>query len=393
MNIMVNKLMLILSLIFMSLSIKAQFTEELYFTIDSEHLEEPRNIWVSLPKFYNENKYNCHTLYVFDGDLKRSGETLRSIRNELFESGGYIEPLIIVGIEQNRRSYELNPYGKTGKKFSSFVNQEVIPLIDSRFRTNSNRIIAGHSMGGYCALYMWMEHDSFNSCMAFSPAVFNNNGQIIEDLNELLASQEAKGTIYINNGTVGDVENKIKNYIPELLEVLESKLVHPNNLLYNEYEGFGHNFTPIVGFADGLLHHFSFYGFEDELITKLWEKELEPISTFEARYAEIDEWAGRPVRRDNDLFNNLAAHYYRTQDTLKALELIDYAIALDSTDAFSYMTKGEILIDIDKEKAKESLVKSLILLKPEDLFENSKNFREYEFWKGNIEELLLRTEN
>ena len=54
------------------------------------------------------------------------------------------------------------------------------------------------------------------------------------------------------------------------------------------------------------------------------------------------------------------------------------------------MTKGEILMDLDKKQARESLIRSLILLKPENVFESTKNFREYEFWKGNIEELLRK---
>ena len=385
-----REILLTILIAFITLNINAQYTEEFYFTIDSEHMEEERNIWVSLPKYYNQNKYDCHTLYVLDGDSYRSGETFRAIRNELFESGGYIEPLIIVGIEQKRRSYELSPYGKTGAKFSAFLSNEVIPLIDSKFQTNGNRIIAGHSLGGYYALHIWMTNKDINSCLAFSPAIFNKEGKIIDDINEYLTTNQPSGTIYINNGTDSHVEKRIKKYIPELLKVFETKLDNSEMLQYKEYLGHGHNFTPIVGLTDGLLHHFSFYQFDDETITKLWAKELDPIPTYQKRYGEIDKWAGRTVERDNDLFNNLASHYLNTQDTLKALKLIDYAIELDSTDAFSYMTKGEILMDLDKKQARESLIRSLILLKPENVFESTKNFREYEFWKGNIEELLRK---
>ena len=242
---------------FLFLSINAQHTEEYYFTIYSEHLEEQRNVWVSLPKYYHQNNYECHTLYVLDGDSQRAGETFRAIRNELFESGGYIEPLIIVGIEQKRRSYELSPNGKTGKKFYSFIDNELIPQIDSTFNTNTNRIIAGHSLGGYYALYVWMQNEKVSSCMAFSPAIFNKEGKIIEDLEEYLKKSQPKGTIYINNGTDSHVEQKIKKYIPKFLEVLDTKLVNSELLQYKEYEGHGHNFTPIVGLTDGLLHHLS----------------------------------------------------------------------------------------------------------------------------------------
>ena len=126
------------------------------FRIKSEHLDQERSIWISLPKYYAENKYQCHTLYLLDADQIQSSQTIKSIRNQLFENGGYIQPLIIVGITQINRSRELSPYGKTGAKFLRYINEEVIPLIDSTFNTIPDRIIAGHSLGGYFALHTWM---------------------------------------------------------------------------------------------------------------------------------------------------------------------------------------------------------------------------------------------
>lgn len=366
----------------------AQYIEEFHFKVESAILGETREVWVSLPKYYHENSYRCHTLYLLDGDSHQSSQTIRAIRNELFERGGYIRPLIIVGIEQKRRSHELSPYGETGKKFLDFIELELVPSIDSSFNTNEDRIIAGHSMGGYFSLNVWMNSEQFNSCFAFSPAIYNQENKITKDLEAYLRLQKPKGVVYVNNGTEGTTENLIQEYIDELKDAFAQYGTAHLFFQYKEYEGYGHNFTPIVGMTDALLFHFSKWSFGEELIAKLWDKKVEPITTYENWYSTLDDWAGFEVKRENDLLNNLAYHYYNSGDTLKALELINYALAIDSTDGFSYLGKGEILMGKDKEASKEAFIKALIYLKPEDVFENTKNFRELEFWKSVVEENL-----
>ena len=245
------------------------------FRIKSEHLDQERSIWISLPKYYAENKYQCHTLYLLDADQIQSSQTIKSIRNQLFENGGYIQPLIIVGITQINRSRELSPYGKTGAKFLRYINEEVIPLIDSTFNTIPDRIIAGHSLGGYFALHTWMASIKFNSCFAFSPAIYYKENRITADLGDYLNREHPKGILYINNGTESITELRIKKYISDLTKTFHSNASDSLFFKYKEYEGYGHNFTPIVGTTDGLLFHFSKWNFDENTISKLRSKELE----------------------------------------------------------------------------------------------------------------------
>jgi len=371
----------------------SQYQTEHRFTINSNHLDDTREVWVSLPKYYHQNKYKCHTLYLFDGDNIQSNETIKAIRNELFECGGYIEPLIIVGVEQKVRNRELSPYGSRGKVFQEFIESELIPCIESSYSTNGDRIIAGHSLGGYYALHLWMKSNLFSSCFAFSPAIYNNENRITKDIVEYLEANQPKGHVYVNNGTQGNTERRIKEYIEELKSAFTT---HGNQDLYfkyDEHEGQGHNFTPMLGLADALLFHFSRWQFDDKLIDKLWSKEIDPIIAYESVYEGVDDWAGYKVKRENDLLNNISSHYLRTGDTIKAVEIINYAILNDSLDGFTHLKKGEILMSTDKKEAKHSFANALIHLKPEDVFENTKNFREFDFWKDIIAEHLKTIEN
>ncbi len=340
-----NRIIVFVIMLSVSSSLTGQSeTDTFHMTIQSEHLDQDQTIRVSLPKNYQSKRLKCHTLCLLDGDVLGMATTIRAIRDELFESGGYIQPLIIVGIEQIHRSRELNPYGKTGQKFFSFIDHELIPRVDSMYHTLPDRIISGHSLGGYFALHTSLKSSKINSCFAFGQSIFNRENQITSNLREHLDSTQVKGTVYVNNGTEGSTEKKIKGYISELINVFHQNSSSALDFQYKEYEGYGHNFTPVVGMTDVLLLHFSKWSPDDDVIQKLWKKELDPLQTFDSFCKESNQKLVFLVEYNNDLLNDLAAHYNRTDEVEVALNLIDRAVVIDSSDLHSHLVKGEILM-------------------------------------------------
>jgi predicted alpha/beta superfamily hydrolase len=67
-------------------------------------------------------------------------------------------------------------------KFLGFIKKELIPFIDSRFRTKKNdRVLAGSSLGGLFTLYaLFTEPSLFNRYFLTSPALQWGNGIILE---------------------------------------------------------------------------------------------------------------------------------------------------------------------------------------------------------------------
>lgn len=366
--------------------------QEQSFTIYSKYLQEERSFWVSLPKHYDVQQYACHALYVFDADEQQSSQTYKAIRNQLFEVGQYIRPLIIIGIEQKNRSRELQPHQKKGKQFSNFVEKEVVPFIDSVYNTIPDRIIAGHSLGGYFALNTWMQSELFRACFAFSPAIYCDDNRIRSDLDNYFKNKRPKGLLYVNHGTEGRTESEIQKYIPAFNKVLNQNKNDSLLYQYKVYQNYGHNYTPIVGLTDALLFHFSQWQLDNTTLEKLWDKTLPPIPTFHQLYEQLDHYAGFKVEREADLLYNLALHYHETGDSSKAIELVNYAIELNPKDGFAYLNKAEILLKSNPEEAKENLIQALLYLKPEDVFEGTKNFKEYDFWRSVIQEYLLEIE-
>jgi predicted alpha/beta superfamily hydrolase len=163
---------------------------------------------VLLPKNYKAlDTVHYPVLYVLDG--KYSFTSFYSIRAVL-DLGKEISNVIIVAIDGNNLSetdwmgnrfndftpsnipqadsvwskmFNL-PYGtlKSGgaSSFLSTIQKDIIPFIDKRYKTNSNRGLFGHSLGGlfvgYCLL---SKPDLFQKYSMNSPSFWWNNGEML----------------------------------------------------------------------------------------------------------------------------------------------------------------------------------------------------------------------
>ena len=124
--------------------------------IQSKILDEKRDIYVSLPPNYNQNIHDYPIILVLDGefmfDITRSMTTLWASRNYMPES-------IIIGlpnpINDKRFDMALEKKGPNGKIYYQgggdpkiylqFFEEELLPLIQKKYRVNSNRTIIGLS--------------------------------------------------------------------------------------------------------------------------------------------------------------------------------------------------------------------------------------------------------
>jgi predicted alpha/beta superfamily hydrolase len=99
---------------------------------------------------------------------------------------------------------EKSPYG-AGDKFLSFIEKELIPFIDSNYRTSGYKTLCGNSRGGLFVLYSLMEKPTlFQAWFCYSTPVWRFDNLMVNRVSEfLLASSGLKGFLYIS---VGDKE-------------------------------------------------------------------------------------------------------------------------------------------------------------------------------------------
>ncbi len=183
--------------------------------LKSETLGEERVILVRTPPGYERNQQRYPVLYLTDGDghIAHTAATLAFLARN-----ARIPEMIIVGITNTDRTRDLTPTNGSlqlpngtaqqfptsggGDKFLKFIETELIPQIESKYRVQPYRILAGHSFGGLFAIHaMIARPDVFNAYIAVSPSLQWDNQSTLKRAEEFFkARREFKKTLFITLG-------------------------------------------------------------------------------------------------------------------------------------------------------------------------------------------------
>ena len=166
------------------------------------------------PAGYETNKVGYPVLYMTDGDahIGHTGSTI-----EFLARNGRMSELIVVGITNTDRTRDLtpthvkttNPNGELqfptsggGDKFLKFIETELIPEIEKRYRVSPYRVLAGHSLGGLFAIHAMVSRpELFNSYIAVSPSLQWDNQATVKRAEDFFkARKEMNGTLYFSLG-------------------------------------------------------------------------------------------------------------------------------------------------------------------------------------------------
>lgn len=205
------------------------------FTLFSVNSQQAYKIYVHLPTSYSANDTTYPVMYELDADIGFGSvaelSTMLPRRNEMPE-------IIVVGIaygaypgqEGNNRMRDYTfttvlpdfPSSGGAEKFFHFIHDELIPVIDGKYRTNPNdRTLSGASLGGLFSLYVLFEHPGiFNRYKISSPSIWWDEGKTFE-LEKKYAETHTDllASVFLS---VGDVEG-IADSWKKLVQVLEDR--------------------------------------------------------------------------------------------------------------------------------------------------------------------------
>jgi predicted alpha/beta superfamily hydrolase len=189
---------------------------------ESKILGNKRDIWVYLPPQYKtEPKRRFPVLYMHDGQNVFSGKTSYLPNKEwradeaaeALIKANAIHPVIIVAISNagmNRANEFLpskirmgnNEGGGNAKNYGRFVTEEVMPWVNTSYRTLTgpkNTGLAGSSFGGVITLFMGATYPKvFGQLGIFSPSVWVNGREPLKIV-EAMPSKSAQ-RIWVDMG-------------------------------------------------------------------------------------------------------------------------------------------------------------------------------------------------
>ena len=153
-------------------------------------------IYVSLPADYASSTQRYPVVYVTDAPY--AFPLIRAIAGRVDRHGVGLEPFILVGlsyaigesavVSRNRdytrtaragdRSASETAYGQSAE-YLSFIQDDVLPLVDRRYRTDTQRrVFVGHSYGSLLGLLALLnERKVFSHYILGSPSLWFDNGQ------------------------------------------------------------------------------------------------------------------------------------------------------------------------------------------------------------------------
>ncbi|NUM31453.1 MAG: alpha/beta hydrolase [Bacteroidetes bacterium] len=191
-------------------------------TIDeiySKELSEKRVLNIYLPPDYNESDTTRYSIiYVLDGSIDEDFFHIAGIvQFNNFPWISRIPKSIVVGIVNvdRKRDFTGNTsidsdkkliptYGGSAK-FISFIENELQPYINSKYKTNSSNTIVGQSLAGLLATeILFTKPKLFDKYIIVSPSLWWNDGKLLKMQAEILKDNFANNIqIYIGVGKEG----------------------------------------------------------------------------------------------------------------------------------------------------------------------------------------------
>ena len=343
--------------------------------IDSKILGEKRKIRIQLPS--GMNQYDAYpVLYLLDGEVFST--MVGGQVQYLSEAYKIIPNMIIVGIENRDRMKDLTPThtdkgpdGNTdtsarspfhnsggGEKFLQFIQTEVMPLVETRYKTAPFRMLAGHSLGGLMAIYCLLQHpEMFNAYIAISPSLQWDDQSLLKSVGARLTNKklENKFLFYSDaNEDAGFHQNQVT------LDSIFQKAKAPFTYKRSFYPEETHISEPVKAFYDGIRFiypswhmPFNSSAFRKTLNNKIIREHYAQLTR--AYHYDVFPLHDEVVAIARFLRNDTA----RTRDAIELLQsnLVHYPTSpvLLETLGDTYLKAG------DKKAAKENFSKALLI--------------------------------
>ncbi|MFP2996031.1 alpha/beta hydrolase-fold protein [Spongiivirga sp. MCCC 1A20706] len=220
------------------------------YTIKSTILSEEKTLQVYTPDDYLKSNKKYPVLYILDGQRYfLSGVGIQKALQRPLA----IPEMIVVGVSSNDAS-RWTWFGEEKEQYSNFLIDEVIPFLNTNYRTNGEQIIFGWEAAAYYVSELILKHPK-----VFNGAILTNGGyaskEMLKDFNATRATYlymaNSKKDIY-NIGYTDEFHGMLKQHSPQRLvwkydlyndEVHES-LAHL--ALYKGLKFYYHNYNSLA---------------------------------------------------------------------------------------------------------------------------------------------------
>ena len=208
--------------------------------IQSKELAEKRILNIYLPEGYNaDDSVRYPVIYLLDGSADEDFIHIAGlVQFNSFEWISQIPKSIVIGIAtvDRRRDFTFPttierdqkkfPTSGHSAQFISFIEKELQPFIEKKYKTNNSKMIIGQSLGGLLETEILLKKPAlFNKYVIVSPSLWWNNGSLLnQDAVAFDHNFNQQTDIYIAVGKEGATPTDIPREMEEDARLLFEKI-------------------------------------------------------------------------------------------------------------------------------------------------------------------------
>ncbi len=301
--------------------------------IRSQVLGEDRTILVRLPQGYERSTDKYPAAYMLDAHSPQNAMMAGIVEQQVW--GGVIPDMIVVGLQNTNRLRDMTPTatdraGSGGaQKFLQFIETEVIPFIDKNYRTESYRIIAGHSLAGLFVVHSFVERPAlFNAFIAASPVLHWDNDHVIKQAAAVLKQdKEWKRHMFIG---IGDEPDYIGGFT-RFRELMKRSKARGLDYEFKEFKDENHSSVVLPAYYAGL-----------RMVFDGWRlKQAGSVSDVESHYRKLSGRFGYLIQPPENMLNQLGYLFLAAERLDEAVSAFQKNVGYYPHSANVYDSLGE----------------------------------------------------
>ena len=227
----------------------------------SKIMDQEYELQINLPRGYAESNEKFPVFFLLDSQW--DFPLVQALYGQQYYDG-FVPGVVTVGITwagkdanadvlraRDFTPTSVNGSGETGKasEFLEFFRNELIPYVEKYYKVNSDRALAGSSLGGLFTLYaMFTQTDLFSKYFLTSPAVQWDN-QVLFQTEKKYAETHSDLNVRLFMA-IGGYE--YQSLFEKMIEKIDSRNYKSLKFEHKVIEGVGHSGGKAEGYTRGL---------------------------------------------------------------------------------------------------------------------------------------------
>lgn len=343
--------MKIFALLFLTASLYSTAQENIELKFNSQILSEHRTVNIHIPKSYKTSEKSYPVIYCLDGEYTKyvvNGTV------DYYSFWDKIPESIVVSVDQNYMDTSEQRYKRwidcsynsdsglpksKGIAFKDFISKELVPFMDSSYRTTNFRTLIGHSFtANYINYFLLDTQPVFTGYVAISPYYASNS---LDSVKTVIENLKTPILYYVACG-----ENDLSGHIKSVSEFDKqfSEVVNKNftyKMFSTEDNQATHSTIFPLALPDAIEHIFSLYRPINESEFKRILKVENKIEYLKDRYANMNLIYGIEIEFREDDINTVAYAISKKKQWDQLKQIAELTIEIYPESYLGYWTLGE----------------------------------------------------